>query len=191
METVQLNYQLTEKEYLAATRLYVWHSNEILLRLITLYVLVSAGLVLLTLILDFALPVWALVALVGLVGVALAQGYMVDQPRRYFRGDPKFREEYHLTFTDSGIEFQTQNVNALIAWSMFTRVIENDKFYLTVYGRDLHSVSVIPKRAFVSSQQEATFRAMLRRHIDSSLKLSDSEREKSDYLPPTTPPDWR
>ena len=173
METVQLNFQLTEKEYIAAIRLYALHSTEILLRLIILWILVAAGLFLLTLLLDFALPVWALIAMIGLVGVSLTQGYFYDRPRRYFRGDPKFRDEYHLSFSDSGIGFKTQNIDATLAWSMFTRVIENDKFYLTVYGRDLHSVSVIPKRAFVSTQQEATFRQMLRRHIDSSLKLID------------------
>ena len=191
METVQLNFQLTEKEYIAAIRLYVWHSNELLLRLITFYVLVSAGLFVLTALLDFALPIWALIALLGLVGVALAQGYLVDLPRRYFRGDLKFHEEYNLTFTDSGIEFRTPSINASITWSLYTRVIENDKFYLTVYGRDIHSVSIIPKRAFVNAQQEAAFRDMLRRHIDSSLKFSDSERDKTGYLPPSSPPDWR
>lgn len=191
METVHLDFQLTEKEYLAAIRLYVFHSTEIWIRLLIFYVLLSTGLVLLTILLGFALPIWVYVALFGLVGVSLWQGYLSDRPRRYFRGDPKFRDEYHLTFTDSGIEFQTQNVNASIAWSLYTGVIENDEFYLTVYGRDLHSVSIIPKRAFVNSQQENTFREMLRRHIDSSVKLSNSEREKTEYLPPSSPPDWR
>jgi len=188
---VQLNFQLTEKEYLAAIRLYVLQSTEMLLRLITLFVLLSAGLFLLTLLLGFALPFWALAAMIVLVCVSLGQGYLIDRPRRFFRGDPKFRDEYNLTFRDSGIEFRTQSINASIAWSMYTRVIENDKFFLTVYGRDIHSVSIIPKRAFVSSKQEATFREMLRRHIDSSLKLNDSEREVSEYLPPSSPPDWR
>ena len=191
METVQLDFQLTEKEYIAAIRLYVLHSTELWLRLVILYVLLSAGFVLLTVLSGFVLPIWAVVALLGLVGVSLGQGYLYDRPRRYFRGDPKFREEYHLTFSDSGIEFRTESISASLAWSMYTHVIENDKFYLTVYGRDLHMVSIIPKRAFVSGKQEATFREMLRRHIDSSLKLSDSERERTEYLPPSSPPDWR
>ena len=191
METVQLDFQLTEKEYIAAIRLYVLHTTELWLRLVILYVLFSAGLVLLMMLTGFGVPVWALVAMLGLVGVSLGQGYLYDHPRRIFRGDPKFREEYHLKFGDSGIEFKTQTINASLAWSMFTRVIENDKFYLTVYGRAINAVSVIPKRAFVSSAQEAAFREMLRRHIDSSLKVGDSEREKTEYLPPSSPPDWR
>jgi len=60
-----------------------------------------------------------------------------------------------------------------------------------VYGRALQMVSISQKRAFTRWKQEAAFREMLRRHIDSSLKLSDSEREKTEYLPPSSPPDWR
>ena len=190
METVQLNFQLTEKEYLAGLRLYTWHTSELLLRMITIYVVLSAGLIVLSVLMSFPLPLWALAVLVGLLGVSMAHGYLVDYPRRLFRGDPKFRDEYNLTFSESGIEFRTKSVNASIAWSMYTRVIENDKFYLTVYGRDLHSVSILPKRAFVSSKQEAAFRDMLRRHVDGSLKLTETEREPT-YLPPATPPDWR
>lgn len=39
------------------------------------------------------------------IGVAWFYLYLVDLPRRYFRGDRKFRAEYYLTFTDAGIQF--------------------------------------------------------------------------------------
>ena len=153
--------------------------------------LLSAGLVLLTVLMGFVLPVWVIVALLGLLGVSLFHGVLIDRPRRYFRGDPKFRDEYNLTFSDSGIEFRTANINASMAWGMYTRVIETDAFYLTVYGRDIHSVSILPKRAFVDSEQETAFRQLLRRHVDPSLKLGPTEREGTEYLPPKSPPDWR
>jgi hypothetical protein len=191
MEKVHLNFRYTEKEYLSAIRLYVWNTSELLLGWIVLYALLSAGLVLLTALMGFVIPVWALAAMIGLLGVSLFHGVLIDRPRRYFRGDPKFRDEYNLTFSDSGIEFRTANINASMAWSMYTRVIETDAFYLTVYGRDIHSVSVLPKRAFVDSKQETIFRQLLRRHVDQSLKLGPTEREGSEYLPPKTPPDWR
>ena len=82
METVQLDFQLTEKEYIAAIRLYVLHSTELWLRLVILYVLLSAGFVLLTVLSGFVLPIWTVVALLGLVGVSLGQGYLYDRPRR-------------------------------------------------------------------------------------------------------------
>jgi hypothetical protein len=135
------------------------------------------------------LPLWANVALILCIGVAWFHAYFVDLPRRYFRSDPKFRAEYDLTFTDAGIQFKTPDINSSIAWSLYTRVIENDRFYIMIYGKNIPSLSIIPKRAFPTSKEEILFRQMLRRHVDQTLKLSDGERE---YAPVSfQPPDWR
>jgi hypothetical protein len=136
-QSVQLSFRHTEPEYLAAVRYYVWHSKELLARMIIFYVLVSTGIALLLLLWGSPFPLWAVIAFIVLAGVALFQGYLVDLPRRYFRGDPKFRDEYTLTFTDAGIEFRTTHLNASLAWNLYTDVIENDKFYILVYGKDI------------------------------------------------------
>lgn len=188
-QSVQLSFRHTEEEYLAAVRYYVWHSKELLLRMIIVYVLVSTGMVLLLQLFGSPFPLWVVIAFIVLAGVALFQGYLVDLPRRYFRGDPKFRDEYNLTFTDAGIEFRTTHLNASLAWSLYTDVIENDKFYILVYGKGIHSLSILPKRAFTGGQ-ETTFRQMLRRHVDHNLQLSAAERERHEYFPPAQPPDW-
>lgn len=188
-QSVQLSFRHTEQEYLAAVRYYVWHSKELLLRMSIVYVLVSTGMVLLLQLFGSPFPLWVVIAFIVLAGVALFQGYLVDLPRRYFRGDPKFRDEYNLTFTDAGIEFRTTHLNASLAWSLYTDVIENDKFYILVYGKGIHSLSILPKRAFTGGQ-ETTFRQMLRRHVDHNLQLSAAERERHEYFPPAQPPDW-
>lgn len=188
-QSVQLSFRHTEQEYLAAVRYYVWHSKELLLRMIIVYVLVSTGMVLLLQLFGSPFPLWVVIAFIVLAGVALFQGYLVDLPRRYFRGDPKFRDEYNLTFTDAGIEFRTTHLNASLAWSLYTDVIENDKFYILVYGKGIHSLSILPKRAFTGGQ-ETTFRQMLRHHVDHNLQLSAAERERHEYFPPAQPPDW-
>ena len=189
-QSVQLSFRHTEQEYLAAVRYYVWHSKELLARMIIFYALVSSGMVLLLLLFGLPFPLWAAIAFVVLAGVALFHGYLVDLPRRYFRGDPKFRDEYTLTFTDTGIEFRTTQVNASLAWSLYTYVIETDKFYIMVYGKGIHSLSIVPKRAFTDAGQETAFRQMLRRHLDHNLKLGATEREGREYFPPAQPPDW-
>lgn len=191
-DTVHLSFRYTEKEYLDAIRFYFWHSKELLARLIVSCVLFSIGLLLIYAWLEFVIPVWATIILMFIAGVGFFHGYVIDLPRGYFRGDPKFREEYNLTFTDDGIEFKTQNISSSIGWSLYTRVIENDSFYILVYGKNIHSLSIIPKRVFRDSQQERTFREMLRRNIDSRLKVGDGEREKKEYVPTRLdPPDWR
>ena len=190
-DAVQLSFRYDEKEFLAATRLYFWETPALLVRLIILYVLFGFGLLLLNVLLDFVLPLWSVMALIFVAAVAWYHAYVIDLPRAHFRGDPKYRDEYTLIFTDDGIEFKTENLNAKIAWSFYTGVIENENFYLMVYGKNIHSVSVLPKRAFRDSKQEATFRQMLRRYVDSKLKLSEGEREP-EYVPKSLePPDWR
>lgn len=188
-EAVQLSFQYTEEEYLAAIRFYFWHSKALLGRAIVVYALFSVGLVLLPLSLGFHPPVWINLALVGIAGLALFHGYVGDRPRDYFRGNPKFRDEYHLTLTDAGIEFHTQNMSSMTAWNFYSGVVEGDSFYILVYGNNIHSLSIVPKRAFQSSNQETTFRQILRRNVDPALKLGPSERDGVPQL--ATPPDWR
>lgn len=188
-DKVELRYSLTEKEYLSAVRYYFLRSTQMLPRIILFYVLICAGFLMLNVVLDSVLPLWFVVALLSLIGVALFHAYLVDLPRRYFRSDPKFRWEYHLTFTDAGIKFKTADIDSSIAWSLYTGVVENDSFYFLVYGKDLPSLSILPKRAFRDSKEEAAFRQMLRRHVDQTFRLGDGEGE---YVPMSSqPPDWR
>jgi hypothetical protein len=188
-EIVQVNFRHTEPEYISAYRFYVLQSKELLIRLVVFYVLSSAGLLLILMLMEVGFPFWFPVAACVLVGVAI-YGSLSNLPRRHFRDDPRFRDEYHLTCTDSGIEFRTPTINSVVSWSLYTGVIENDKFYILTYG--VHAFTLFPKRVFRDGQQETAFRRLLRRHVDHTLKLSAGEREKSEYLPPPfAPPDWR
>jgi len=188
-EVVRLSFQYAEEEYLAAIRFYFWRSKALLGRAIVIYALFSVGLVLLPLAIGFHLPIWTNLALVAIAGVALFHGYLVDRPRTYFRGDPKFRDEYHLTFTDAGIEFHTQNMSSMTAWNFYSGVVENDSFYFLIYGKNIHTLSIVPKRAFQSSHQETIFRQILRRNVAPTLKLSRGERDEAPQR--LQPPDWR
>ena len=132
----------------------------------TLLSLVALGFMLLISLIDVALPLWVTISLLLLVGIALFHGFFLDLPRRHFRGDPKFRDEYNLTFSDEGIRFITTNINASVAWGLYTGVIKNEKFYLLIYGKNIASLSIIPRRVFRDSKQEAAFVDMLQRHID-------------------------
>ena len=188
-DRVQLRFSHTETEYISAVRYFMLHSTETFARIIAFYVLVSLGFLLLNVLLDFLLPLWLIIPMILGLGVGWFHLYLVDLPRRYFRGDPKFRAEYDLTFTDAGIQFKTTDINSSIAWSLYTNVIENDNSYILIYGKNIPSLSIIPKRAFRDRKEEMVFRQMLRRNLDRGLKVSDGERE---YVPASLqPPDWR
>jgi len=188
-DKVELRYSLTESEYLSAVRHYFVRGTGLLARLIVFYGLICAGMLLLNVLLDFAFPLWAVLALLVLIGIAVFRAYLVDLPRRYFRSDPKFRSEYYLTFSDAGIKFKTQDVDSSIAWTLYTSVVESKDFYYLVYGKALPSLTILPKRAFRDRKEESAFRQMLHRHVDQTLKLGEGE---SDYFPVSSqPPDWR
>jgi len=173
MEPVQLSFKYTEEEYLAAARLFLWKSKEALMRIVVIFALLSLGFVLLLSLMDLSLPLWATVSLIVLVAMALFQGFFFDLPRRHFRGDPKFRDEYNLTFSDEGIRFKTRSIDASVAWSLYTGVIENANFYLLIYGKNIAMLSIIPRRTFRDPEQDAAFREMLRRHIDHGLPIDE------------------
>ena len=192
VDSVQLHYKPDEKEFLEATRLYFRHAKEATVRLIVCGFLIAVLFLLLNVLMNFILPIWVIGAFIFVAWLGLFHGLLVDIPRRRFRSDPKFRDEYNLTFTDSGIALKTAHMSSTVAWSFYSRVLENEHLYVMVYGNNMHALSVIPKRAFRDSQQEATFRELLRRHLPSNAKLNEGEREKQEYVPKSLePPDWR
>lgn len=192
-QIISLRFKYTEEEYMAATRLYLGQSRDLMIRMIAVF-LYSIAAIGLFIWLDFGdglIPLFIFGACFPLL-MAFLLFFVI--PRQRFRGDPKFADEYLLQFSDDGIHFKTAQVDALLQWSLYNKVLENDRFYILVYGKNM--ISVTPKRAFASAEQEAVFREMLKRNIPAyanakRLKASPSAMPENSYTPPTTPPDWR
>src|SRR5262249_33673529 len=66
--------------------------------------------------------------------------------RHWFKRNPKFSETYHLTLNREGIHFRTKSIDSRISWDHYTKVLEDDRLWLLVYGTRMYSV--IPKRVF-------------------------------------------
>ena len=79
-------------------------------------------------------------------------------PHRRFRADPRFKSEYLLRFSEDGIEFHTDDIDAKIKWGIYKKTLETKRFYLLSDGAS--TLTVIPKRAFTNAQ-ESVFRKML------------------------------
>jgi len=191
---IKLDFHYSEDEYLAASRLYLLHSTTSLIRLVLFFVLVTAALLMLPLLLDVDFPVWAILGLTALLEGALLYNVLVKVPRQYFRGDPKFRDKYEMIFSDEGISLKTRQIDSKLAWSLYTRVIEGQSLYLLIYGKDVRTMTLIPKRVFQNKAQETAFRELLKIRIaDSFLRQVSLDTDKeSEYLPSSlNPPDWR
>jgi hypothetical protein len=115
-------------------------------------------------------------------------------PRKRFLRDPKLREVFEIEFSDEGILYSAPDMVSRMNWSYYSRAVETDKVYVLVRGT--MQMTVIPKRAFNSAAQEASFRGLLARHLPPeglrNLKGAGRRRpELEEYVPPETPPDWR
>jgi len=83
--------------------------------------------------------------------------------RRWFKHNPKFTETYHLVLDRSGIQFRTKSIDSRITWEHYTKVLEDDRLWLLVYGRRMYSV--IPKRAFKDDNEMDRFRSLVAQNI--------------------------
>jgi len=193
MQPIQFRFSYTEEEYLKAARLLTLGQKETLLRVIVFLFLIATAIVLLSLVAAPAFPLWWAVLAGLLCDATLAYLLFVETPKKYFRGDPKLRDEFRLTFSDEGVWVQTTQIDSKMGWSLYKRVAENKSLYVIVYG-DGRMMTVVPKRLFRDANEELQFRELLRRHVDQKFTaLGGGLHERVPEYVPTKlePPDWR
>jgi hypothetical protein len=84
-------------------------------------------------------------------------------PLFIFRREPKFRDEYSLTFSPEGIHFRTATIDSQLQWSLYTRALVDSHSYVLYYGST--QFTVIPKRVFSNAAQQQDFERLLTRHV--------------------------
>ena len=191
---VKIEYLYTEPEYLAASRLYLLGSPDMLVRLVVFFILIMiVALMVTALVGDF--PFFITITFALMVDASLLYNVMFVAPRRFFRGDGKFRDKYEVTFSDDGITVKTKQIDSKLAWSLYTRVIEGPALYLLVYGNETRMMTMVPKRAFQSRMQEDQFRSLISRHISQHTRIGGRQSRnipEPEYKPSSlNPPDWR
>src|SRR5678815_958281 len=82
-----------------------------------------------------------------------------------FRRDPKFQDDYSLTFTPQGISFRTVHIDPQLQRGMYSRVVSDADAYLLYYGS--HRFAVIPRRAFAGVEEQRDFGLLLAQHVGS------------------------
>jgi len=84
-------------------------------------------------------------------------------PPLAFRREPKFRDEYSLTFSPEGIHFRTAHIDSNLAWNLYSRVLVDAHSYVLYYGSQ--TFTVIPKRVFQNADQQAAFDHLVTQHV--------------------------
>jgi hypothetical protein len=193
MEPISVNFQLTEKEFLSACRLLSFTTGlKIRLAVITLMLGVTLFLLLLVLNFDPQSSLFASI-LVLLVVSSLLHSARTALPRRVFRGDHKFRDAMTLTFTDECVGVRMTEIESRLGWKLYTDVLECESCYVLVYGKDIRTMTAVPKRAFRSEEQERDFRRLVFPRFGKELAPPRKGTTiESNYEPPSLqPPDWR
>jgi len=80
-----------------------------------------------------------------------------------FRHQPKFRDEYSLTFSPDGIHFQTEHINSHVEWSIYSRALVDAHSYLLYWGS--RTFTIIPRRVFQNTEQQGAFEQLLAERI--------------------------
>jgi hypothetical protein len=96
------------------------------------------------------------------LGLILVTAFLVIPPLA-FRHQPKFRDEYSLTFSPEGIHFQTAHIDSHLEWSIYSRVLVDADSYILYWGSQ--TFTIIPKRVFQNADQQAAFEQLLAERV--------------------------
>jgi hypothetical protein len=160
-EPLTLQFKYDEKEYARAVRHHFSITMHVRLDLFVSVLLIGAGIFL-----RFYRDWDDLILLPIILGVIMLVGegcILFILPHRWYKIQPKLREEYKLVFSDAGIVFQTAGVDSKLEWSIYNKWLSFKDFYLLYYGKG--AMSIIPRRAFASREDDQTFRDLLIKHI--------------------------
>ena len=101
------------------------------------------------------------------LGLILVAAFLLIPPLA-FRHQPKFRDQYSLTFSPEGIHFQTAHIDSKLEWSIYSRVVVDAHSYVLYWGSQ--TFTIVPKRVFQNAEQQGAFEQLLVEHIPKIVK---------------------
>lgn len=159
--TVSLCFRYTERDYVKAMRAHYASRLRLWLDIPAIAAGVFGGFFLW----NYPSQRWLSVVLMGssaILSLMLIAAFLVI-PTLAFRREPKFRDEYSLTFSQESIHFKTEHIDSVLQWNMYSGALIDAHSYVLYYGTGLFSV--IPKRAFENADQQRAFKELLAQHI--------------------------
>lgn len=164
--TVNLSFRYSESDFVRAMRAHYASRLRLRLDIVVIVVTVAFGAYL------WRSPNSHLYGMV-VVGIAAAFALMLVAafaiiPSVVFRREPKFRDDYSLTFSPEGIHFRTAHIDSQLQWSMYSQALVDAYSFVLYYGA--RSFTVIPKRAFRSAEEQQAFEKLLTQHVSEIVR---------------------
>jgi hypothetical protein len=160
METVNLSFRYAEQDYVRAMRAH--YASR--LRLPLDIAVIAGGAVV-------GAYEWrsgshgfglTLLCVSGIFALMLVAAFAVI-PTIAFRSQPKFRDDYSLSFSPQGIHFQTAHIDSDLKWGMYTSALVDAYSFILYYGSQ--QFTVVPKRVFQDVSQRQTFEQLLVQNV--------------------------
>jgi len=165
-ESVSLLFRYEESDYVRAMRAH--YSSRLRVRLD----IVASIVVALLAVYFWRSPDYHWLSLVCLVAsfvlVFILFAAFIVIPPFAFRSEPKFRDDYSLTFSQDGIHFRTAHIDSQLQWSMYSRALIDEHSYVLYYGS--RQFTVIPKRVFQNPEQQQLFEQLLTHHVSKIVR---------------------
>lgn len=164
--TISLTFRYAERDYVRALRAHYASRLRLRFDIVVAVVLACIGAYLWR---SPSLHWLGLACVVVAVafGLILVVAFSVIPPLA-FRREPKFHDEYSLTFSPEGIHFCTAHIDSQLQWSMYSRALIDAHSYLLYYGS--RQFTVIPKRVFQSAEQRQAFEQLLTQHASQIVR---------------------
>lgn len=191
-ESIDITSRYEEKDIVSASRAFYAQAYQTRFHLILSALGAASGLFL-VLVSD--------VFFLGYTFLLLCGGYFYINYLTYFsaarnqfqRNQKAYRRQITMRFFEDKVISFSEVGKSENSWEFYEKVWETRDAYFLFYGETLFTT--IPKRVFSSFADEIEFRNLIARQINPVMrigKFSVAESEENrEYLPPTSPPDWR
>lgn len=165
---IELSFRYKQRDYVLALRSH--YASHLRLRLDSTVIVVLAALG--AYLWRFTDSHWF-----GLAYIVIALGFALMLiaaftivPPLVFRSQPKFRDDYSLTFSAEGIHFRTQHIDSRLQWNIYSHASIDPHSYLLYYGS--RQFTVIPKRVFHSIEFQQAFEQLLIERVPQIVRRS-------------------
>ncbi len=159
--TVSLKFRYTKQDIVRAMRLH--YASRLRLRLDIVVTVLTAAI---------GAYLWrsstsrgygiALIVISGIFASALVAAFAIIPPV-VFRRNPKFHDEYGLTFSPEGIHFRTDHIDSQLQWSLYSQALVDSYSFVLYYGEQFFTV--IPRRVLETAEQQKAFELLLSQKI--------------------------
>jgi hypothetical protein len=159
--TISISFRYAERDYVQAMRAhYVRHLR---LRLDIIVIVIVAGIgAYIVRSQDLQWLGLSCIAVAVLFTLMLVSAFTII-PLLVFRREPKFRDEYSLTFSPGGIHFRTAHIDSQLQWNLYSWALITARSFILYYSS--RQFTVIPKRIFKDTEQRQAFEQLLTQQV--------------------------